>query len=76
MYDGTLILRVGEKNYKFDVYQGMKHPFEKEFCMRISVVDDFMNKVQRGRLAKSYDLEDIKKCLQVHSSKEKGSLKH
>ena len=35
-----------------------------------------MNKVQPGRLAKSYDSEDIEKCLQVHSSEEERFLKH
>ena len=63
VYDGTLTLRVGEESCKFDVYQGMKHPFEKKFCMKIYVVDDCVNKVQLGRLEKSYDLEDIEKCL-------------
>ena len=76
MYDETLTLRVGEESCKFDLYQGIKHPFKNDFCMRVDVVDDYMNKVQRGRLAKSCDSEDIEKCLQVHSSEEEGFLKH
>ena len=54
----------------------MMYPSENDFCMRVDVVDDYVNKVQRGRLAKSYDLEDIKKCLQVYSYEEEGFLKH
>ena len=46
VYDGTLTLRVGEKSCKFDVYQGMMYPSENDFCMRVDVVDDYMNKVQ------------------------------
>ena len=46
VYDGTLTLRIGEKSCKFDLYQDMKHSFEKKFCMRVDVVDDYMNKVQ------------------------------
>ena len=56
VYDGTLTLRVCEESCKFDLYQGMKHSFEKEFCMRVDVVDDYINKVQRERLVKSCDL--------------------
>ena len=63
VYDGTLTLRVGEESCKFDLYQGMKYPFEKEFCMRIGVVNSCVNKFQRGRLAKSCDLENIENYL-------------
>ena len=45
VYDGTLTLRVGEESCKFDLYQGIKHPFKNDFCMRVDVVDDYMNKV-------------------------------
>ena len=46
VYDVTLTLRIGEESCKFDLYQDMKHSFEKEFCMRVDMVDDYMNKVQ------------------------------
>ena len=59
----TLTLRVSAESCKFDVYQGMMYPSENNFCMRVDVVDDYINKVQRGRLVKSYDLEDMEKCL-------------
>ena len=32
--------------------------------MHIDVVDDVVNEVQRGRLAKSYEFEELEKCLQ------------
>ena len=41
----------------------MMYPSKNDFYMRVDMVDDYMNKVQRGRLAKSYDFEDIEKCL-------------
>ena len=40
VYDGTLMLRVGEESYKFDVYQGMQHPSNSDNCMRIDMIDD------------------------------------
>ena len=43
---GTLTLRVGDENCKFDMYQGMQYPSENDFCMRIDVVDDCVNKFQ------------------------------
>ena len=44
-------------------YQGMKHPPEFDNCMRVDVVDDVVNEVQRGRLEKSCELEELEKCL-------------
>ena len=41
----------------------MKHPPEFDNCMRVDVVDDIVSEVQRGRLAKSYELEELEKCL-------------
>ena len=76
VYDGTLTLRVGDESCKFDVYQGMMYPSKIDFCMIVNLVDDYMNKVQRGKLEKSCHSEDIEKCLQVHSSKEAWILKH
>ena len=46
VYDGILTLRVGKESCKFDVYQGMMYASENDFCMRVDVVDDYMNKVQ------------------------------
>ena len=63
VFEGTLTLRVGGESCKFDVYQGMKHPPKLDNCMRIDMVDDCVDEVQRGRLAKSCDLEDVEKCL-------------
>ena len=73
VFEGTLTLRVGEESCKFDVYQGMKHPPEFDNCMRVDVIDDIVSEVQRGRLAKSYDLEELEKCLQVQNSENETS---
>ena len=67
VYEGTLILRVGEESCKFNMYQGMKNPSDFDNYMRVDVIDDCVNEVQRWRLAKSCELEDIKKCLHVNS---------
>ena len=40
VYEGTLILRVGEDSCKFNVYQGVKHPSNSDNCMRIDMIDD------------------------------------
>ena len=45
VFEGTPSLRVGEESCKFNIYQGMKHPFEINNCIRIDVVDDFVNEV-------------------------------
>ena len=63
VYDGALTLRVGDESFKFYVYQGMKYPYDNDFCMRVDVIDDCVSEVQRGRLAKFCDLEDVEKCL-------------
>ena len=47
VYDRTLTLRVGNESCKFDVYQGMKHPPDNKFCMRIYVIDKCVSEVQR-----------------------------
>ena len=59
--DGILILRVGDGSYKFDVYQGMKYPFDNEFYMRVDVINDCVSKAQRWRLKKSMKIENIEK---------------
>ena len=46
VYNRTLTLRVSAESCKFDVYQGMMYPSENDFCMRVDVVDDYINKVQ------------------------------
>ena len=33
VFKGTITLRVGEERCKFDVYHGMKHPFEFDNCI-------------------------------------------
>ena len=58
-------MRVGEKSCKYDIYQGMQHPSNSNNFMRIDVIDDCVNEVQRGRLAKSCELKELEKCLQV-----------
>ena len=46
VYDGTLILRVGDETCMFNVYQSMKYPYDEDFYMRVYVVDKCMNEVQ------------------------------
>ena len=46
VYDGTLTLRVGDENCKFNVYQRMKYPYDEDFCMRVDVVDECVSEVQ------------------------------
>ena len=53
VYDGILTLRVGDESYKFDVYQGMKYPSDNDLCLRVDVIDECVDEVQRWRLAKS-----------------------
>ena len=45
VYEGTLILRVGEESCKFNMYQGMKHPSNFDNCMRVDVIDDCIDEV-------------------------------
>ena len=54
---------MGEDSRKFNIYQGMKHPPDYDNCMCIDVVDDIVNEIQWGRLAKSYELEELEKFL-------------
>ena len=46
VYDGTLTLRVGDENCKFDVYQGMKYPSDNDLCLRVDVIDECVDEVQ------------------------------
>ena len=63
VYDGTLTLRVGDEICKFNMYETMKYPYDEDFCMRVEVIDECVNEVQRRRLAKSLEVENIEKCL-------------
>ena len=54
----------------------MKHSSDYDSCIRIDVINDCMSEVQQRRLAKSYDLEDIEKCLEVQSYDEEGLIKY
>ena len=76
VYDGTLTLRVGDESCKFNMYETMKYPYDEDFCMRVEVIDECVNEVQRRRLAKSLEVENIEKCLQVQSFAEEINLKH
>ena len=33
VYNGTLMLRVGNESCIFNVYQSMKYPYDEDFCM-------------------------------------------
>ena len=46
VYKGTLTLIVDEESYKFNMYQGMKHPSDFNNCMRVDVIDDCVDEVQ------------------------------
>ena len=46
VYDGTLILRVGDETCMFNVYQSMKYPYDEDFYMRVDVVDECVSEVQ------------------------------
>ena len=61
VYDGTLTLRVGDENCIFNIYQSMKYPYDEDYCMRVDVVDECVSEVQRRRLAKSMEIENIEK---------------
>ena len=76
VYDGTLTLRVGDENCIFNIYQSMKYPYDEDYCMRVDVVDECVSEVQRRRLAKSMENENIEKCLQVQSFQDEVHLKH
>ena len=76
VYDETLTLRVGDENCKFDVYQGMKYPYDNDLYLRVDVVDEYVSKVQRWRLEKSVEVENIEKCFQVQSTQDEVHFKH
>ena len=76
VYDGTLTLRVGKESCKFNIYQGMKHPFNNDSCFRVDVLDECVSEVQQRRLANCDELEYIEKCMQVHTLQDKEYLKH
>ena len=62
VYDGTLTLRVGDESCKFNVYQSIKYPYNTDFCIRVDIIDDYVSEVQRWRLVKSVEIENIEKC--------------
>ena len=76
VYDDILTLRVGDESCKFDIYQGIKHPFDNDLCLRVDVIDECVDEVQRWRFAKSVEVEKIEKYFQVQSTEEEVNLKH
>ena len=46
VYNGTLILRVGDESCMFNVYQSMKYPYDEDFYMRVDMVDECVSEVQ------------------------------
>ncbi|XP_010247553.1 PREDICTED: uncharacterized protein LOC104590540 [Nelumbo nucifera] len=45
MYEGKLILRIGDDKVEFNMSKAMKHPMEEELCMRIDVIDSCVKEV-------------------------------
>ena len=44
--------------------------------MRVDVIDECVDEVQRWRLAKSVEVEKIEKCFQVQTNEEEVNLNH